>query len=290
MRMSSEGVKQLFVGLPSSGKTTFLAALWHVAESGEVPSSLQVSQVTGLRDHLNKIRGQWLSCEEIDRTKIPAERTVSLKLRNPYTSHETELWLPDLSGETFRLQWETRQWSVEFDALAGDSLGALLFIHPKCVFEPGRIDTSIDRMADVLGAVTDVRIDDVTPLPWTPDKSPTQVKLVELVQFLKARPFSGRALRLAVIISAWDLVMQGERPEIWLQKRLPLLFQYLAANVEVIPFRIYGVSAQGGDLSSQATELQRLVKPSERIRVDGPEAEAHDITAPIRWVMEWQGP
>lgn len=285
--MSSGTIRQLFVGLPNSGKTTFLAALWHVAETGDIPLSLRVSQLHGERDHLNKIREQWLRCKPLERTTIPAERIVSLKLRSPISGQETELFLPDLSGETFNLHWKTRQWSLEFDRLASESQGCLLFVHPRRVNEPVRINAAIDRMASVIGETEEERDLESIPLPWDPDSAPTQVKLVELVQFLRLRPFFGRPLRIAVIVSAWDLVDGSERPELWLKMRLPLLHQYLTANAGELSFRVYGVSAQGGELS-EAGRLQLLNSPSERIIITGTDAGVHDITAPIRWLMESQ--
>jgi hypothetical protein len=143
--------KQLVVGLPESGKTTFLAALWHVVESDEVENSLVVSEVHGVRDHLNRIREQWLNCQELERTKIPAEKLVSVRLRDKTTGEVVEVTLPDLSGETFRLQWEHRQWTSEFDKLASESAGVLLFVHPRAVIEPTRIDAGLDAMIVALG-------------------------------------------------------------------------------------------------------------------------------------------
>ncbi len=283
--MNSKKVRQLFVGLPNSGKTTYLAALWHVAETGDVPGSLRVSQVHGERDHLNKIREQWLRCQPIERTSIPAERSVSFKLHSPVSGRETELCLPDLSGETFNQQWKTRQWSVEFDRLAGESQGCLLFIHPRGVTEPERINETVDRMAGVAGETVEERDMESIPIPWDPNNVPTQVKLVELTQFLRFRSFLGRPLRIAVIISAWDIVERSFRPDTWLMRRLPLLHQYLNASADEMSFRAYGVSAQGGELSD-AGRLQELNRPSERIVITGPDAPDHDITAPIRWLME----
>ncbi|MBX9680717.1 MAG: hypothetical protein K2X38_18330 [Gemmataceae bacterium] len=56
--------------------------------------------------------------------------------------------------------------------------------------------------------------------------------------------------RLGVIISAWDVVMKQEdtTPGKWLQAYLPMLHQYLVANSEEVCSRVYGVSAQKGDI------------------------------------------
>ena len=97
-----------------------------------------------------------------------------------------------------------------------------------------------------------------------------------------------RPLRVAVLLSAWDLVeamSRTETPERFLERRLPLLHQFLRANDLGLTARIYGVSAQGGDLKTQHDELAAKVNPSERVRVVGPEASVHDLAAPLRFLV-----
>jgi hypothetical protein len=242
---------------------------------------------------LNRIREQWLNCQELERTKIPAEKLVSFRLRDRTTSEVVEVTLPDLSGETFRLQWEHRQWTSEFDMLASESGGVLLFVHPRTVIEPVRIDAGLDAMiaavspdgpaetasgAQVVSSSQGIN-------PWSASETPTQVKLVEILQFLKARSFERTALPVAVVVSAWDLIKNGSTPAGWVQQRLPLLDQFLRANSDSIPFEVYGISAQGGELA-QPEKLRKHNKASDRIIVTRPdEKTSHDITAPLKWLL-----
>jgi len=275
---------QLTVGLPSSGKTTFIAALWHVLESGEVPDSLRLVEVHGIRDHLNRIRKQWLDCQELERTKISAERIASFRLRTQ-AGESTELFVPDMSGETYRMQWETRQWTRQFQDHAAQCQGTLLFVHPQHVVEPVRIDGLVSRIEAQLGAPAGAENPDSQsqPLEWTPAAVATQVQLVELLQFLLRIPFRDRRMRLAVIISAWDLI-QVMTPQEWLGVRLPLLDQFIQSNSEQLPSRVFGISAQGGELKD-AKKLQELAIASQRIRVVGEGCGEHDITGPVKWLM-----
>jgi hypothetical protein len=285
--------KLLIAGLPGSGKTTFLAALWHVVESEEVEDSLVISEVHGVRDHLNLIREQWLNCQELERTKISAEKLVSFRLRDRTNNKVVEVTLPDLSGETFRHQWESRQWTAEFDALASQSSGVALFIHPRTVIEPTRIDSGTAAMMDALSpeSVALSRGDapgtnsELAINPWSATETCTQVKLVEILQFLKNRAFVGLPLPVAIVISAWDLIKDESTPPSWLQKRLPLLDQFLKANVESLPFQVFGVSALGDELA-QAASLQKHDKASDRIIVtETAEKASHDITIPLKWLL-----
>jgi hypothetical protein len=260
--------------------------------------------VHGIRDHLNRIRADWLNCQQLERTKIPAEKEVSFRLRHTQKQEVVELSLPDLSGETFRLQWETRQWTLAFEKLASATSGVLLFVHPRAIDKPVRIDATVEIMTAAIEA-GDESVGSSVPLSgnthvhsaqetdptaiiesWSPAHTSTQVQLVEILQFLRARPFLNRTLPIAVIVSAWDLVTIGHTPSDWVEKRLPLLHQFLRANAEAIPSTIFGISAQGGDLS-KADELQKHIKASDRIIVTAPDrSTTHDITAPLKWLLE----
>ena len=44
----------LMAGLPGTGKTTFLAALWHVAKSHEVEGSMRLEKREGDQEYLNR--------------------------------------------------------------------------------------------------------------------------------------------------------------------------------------------------------------------------------------------
>ena len=137
--MDSEVSKHLLIGLPSTGKTTFLAAFWHVVETGEIPGSLLLQKLQGDWSHLNLVRDEWLRCEPLIRTVQLGDTMVSMRLNNPSISNVTEVFFPDMAGETFNLHWLDRQWDKDFDDLVREASGVLLFIHPQHVNEPIRI-------------------------------------------------------------------------------------------------------------------------------------------------------
>lgn len=279
--------KHLLVGLPATGKTTFLAALWHVVSNPEVPGSLVLERLEGDREYLNEIAKAWLRYEPVPRTSGEMQPT-RMRLREPAGGEAVELIIPDISGETYRSHWIERQWTREFDEAVAESGGVLLFIHPRTVQDPVTI-RQVARFVD----------NDAPPeapaRDWDPERSPTQVQLVDLLQFLaKALP-APRPTPLAVIVSAWDLVMSqaetlgqdvptaGE----WIRKRLPLLHQYVEANPEIFLARCYGVSAQGGDVAEEADRdrLRSVTSAADRICVWIDDNCVADITEPIRWVM-----
>jgi hypothetical protein len=90
-----------------------------------------------------------------------------------------------------------------------------------------------------------------------------------------------------VIVSAWDLIKDPVLPSSWLEGRFPLLSQFLVANSNVMPFRVYGISALGGDLQKDLHRLQTVSVPSRRIKVVENILEPHsDITSPIRFLLK----
>jgi hypothetical protein len=277
--------RQLVLGLPGTGKTTFLAAFWYVVVWGEVATALRLDRLDGNREHLNRISTDWLSCRAVERTPIGSDTIVSMKLVTTDTGESTDVFFPDMSGEQFSLQWRERRCSRAHFDLARAASGVLLFVHPDSVIEPVRID-EVAPIVDELGAIrTSGPVDEERPRPWDPDRAPTQVKLVELLQFLVREPFLIPRLRVAVIVSAWDLVDGESSPARWLATRLPLLDQYLASNPERFASRVYGISAQGGDIGRDGERLLREVSPAKRIIVVGDDSRPHDLTAPVRWLM-----
>lgn len=277
----------LLIGLPGTGKTTFLAALWHAVESNEIPVSLSLAELDGDRDYLNKIRLAWAGCRPLDRTQVGAEKIVSMRLTDHKGTRIAEVMFPDMSGESFRNQWITRQWTKSYSDLLQDATGALLFVHPETVVEPIRIDEA-DKLIAELPNVAEQEDDDSHDswIPWMAKETPTQVQLVELLQFLGSNGHAEQPLRIGVIVSAWDLVAgDNQTPTDWLNKRLPLLAQFLKSNFERFPSRTYGISAQGGDLQTESDRLLRYSPQTMRILVEGPFCESHDITAPVAWLM-----
>lgn len=103
-------VRYMIVGLPRSGKTTFLAAFWHLMNAGEVTTKLELDRLTGDHEYLNTIVEAWRRCEEVPRTTLPNERkSLSIHVRRPRTGQRAILVFPDLSGESFKRQVAARQ-------------------------------------------------------------------------------------------------------------------------------------------------------------------------------------
>jgi len=268
------------IGLPRSGKTTFLAALWHLIDAGEVTTKFVLDRLVGDYTYLNRIVEAWRRCEEVPRTSMAAETKVTIYVHEPASGHKIALGFPDLSGESFKQQFAARTCTPDYvEGFAGTG-GILLFVTAD---RPSDGITLTDIGPVLAGA--DEPTEPRAEKEWTADVVPEQVCLVDLLQFLLRLPFVRRQRRLAVVVSAWDVVLDPKPlPEQWLARELPFLHQFLANNPDSFDVRVYGVSAQGGNvMGGQRTALLRTT-PSQRITCDGPSADPHDLTAPLLWL------
>jgi energy-coupling factor transporter ATP-binding protein EcfA2 len=287
---SVPATKQIMLaGFSGAGKTTFLAALWHViSEKGEVPTALTLESPPKEAEHLNALRDKWHRCDPVLHTELTSAKQVFMSLAKPDGTPIGTVVLPDLSGESFSAQWEQRQCAEATARMLSASCGVLLMIHPLQIQQPVRIR---DRHAvvDTVAASSDKQSRGGTTAKtrkeWLPSMAGTDVQLVDLLQCMLVQRDSNTApLRLALAISAWDLV-KDLQPHDWVQQRLPLFHQYLASNQDLFVVQVYGISAQGGDYDHVAEELLGKVLPSDRITIEGPDCHPHDLTAPLKWLL-----
>lgn len=278
----------LLVGLPSSGKTTFLAALWHIIVSRDVDGALELEVLDAPVDHLNDLTGRWLRFEMANRTSIDAEQTVTIRVKPSGGESTTEIVVPDLAGESIQRSLADRQWSTGFRNYVQGSTGVLLFVHPTKIREPWAILDAMEIAGEEASPPPEAgTVGMSAETEWSANRVPTDVQLVDLLQLLCAEMAAER-FRLAVIVSAWDLVDKQAAPSEWLAKELPLVEQFLNSHHRSrFDVRVYGVSAQGGEIPHDSDRLKSLLRATERISVVlDANTPSHDITEPLRWVVD----
>jgi hypothetical protein len=289
MTMNMTTTKNIvLMGLPATGKTSFLAALWYLVQHSQVASSLRLEKLEGDSKYLNHISKAWAAYEPVPHTRIDSETVVSMLLKDVHTNQTLKLSFPDLSGESFTLQWTMRQFTQGYDTFLRGASGAILFVGPLQYMKPIRIDQANPLIEEILsGQQKQEPLQDRSdPIkPWNPERTPTQVQLVDLLQFILGRDYFAAPFRLAVVISAWDKPSQlNMSPVEWLAKEFPLFHQFLSSNQKAFDTAIYGLSAQGGDYSQRNALMDKT--PSDRIEVVGIGiSNSHDLTEPLQWLM-----
>ncbi len=277
----------LMAGLPETGKTTFLAAFWHVVESGGTGGSLRLERLPPVRSYLESIRSSWLSLERQGRTLTPTFEDNRMLLCRPDDNQQFELVFPDLKGEIYEQMLLKRMWSREFQGLIDRVSSIALFINPDKV----RPSPSIQEVNDLAQEIEDGATANTKSeaQPWDYALASTDIHVVDLLQLLVGGQTWRRVDRLAVIISAWDIVReQGVSPTELLRHRLPLLSQFLTSMQWSVRTNVFGVSAQGGDFQKDREHLAAIHRPEERVEVvdsSGLSLGAN-ITTPILWMLD----
>jgi len=279
----------LLVGLPETGKTNFLVGLDVILDDQVDPNGLVHSEHADDRAYLEPLRAQWLRGEKLDHTsRMASPPPHHLLVRHPATGTEAAFHIPDLAGESFDSQFVTRAFPNDFGFRIAAARGLIVFLH--CCHEADHALFEHPHFIDAEAAAKAASPASAKVPDWSIELASKQVKVVDLLQFvaeLRAAP-----LRVAVVISAWDLVENApagllpKGPATFLSKQWPLLAQYLESNRDVYPFRTFGVSARGGGTSDEEIErLTKLVHARDRvILVDG-DHRSNDLTRPVRWLL-----
>lgn len=280
------------MGLPASGKTTFLAALWHLVEANEAECRLKLDGCSGDFTYLNMIAEAWRSFSPVPRTSQIGDKDVTIQLIDTETNMSGQAFFPDLAGETFDRQVEERVCKPEFIEALSQNRGILFFINADVREDSLSINELNARIpAEVSGTIVASNakpsMETSELREWAPRDLPAQVKIVQLLSDLIRPPFEPIKRRIAVMVSAWDLVRDMElTPPEWLAVHMPLVAQFLKANQAYFEYQIYGISAQGVRLEDeQAINEIAQRSPSHRIQIVGEVSEGHDLTEPLVWLM-----
>ncbi|WP_147467999.1 TRAFAC clade GTPase domain-containing protein [Pseudomonas coronafaciens] len=185
------------IGLPSSGKTTFLAALWHLVTAKDVDTVLKFSSLPrGDVSHLNGIARRWREAKVQDRTAVSGHKLVTIKLESE--TDTIEVTFPDVPGESYRDMWENRFCDPEIAEILLDG-NVILFIHADTIREPRWVVDEAELSRQLGLALPEGEI-----ATWHPRLAPTQVQALDLLQLLRRPPLDIGSRRLVIMLSAWD--------------------------------------------------------------------------------------
>lgn len=262
--------KFFIVGLPESGKTTFLGALaFTLTNSLSGKNKYEIDKINEF-EYMNGLADVWSSCENIGRTNNGIYEKTTLYLKNQ-CGDAIELIIPDQSGEEFERVISSREMTqVMYDDIINcDKI--LVFINPNTMSKDMMINDISEEFRDGKNKNNEIT---------NKNNVHEQVKYVMLLQDIaKVRK---SATDIKIIISAWDAYAYEGCPRDLLKSKVPLVWQYLSANEGSYNCEYWGISAQGGNLDEENVKSKLLDydNPVERIIVveQNNREKSHDLT------------
>jgi len=263
------------LGLPRTGKSTYLGALWRLVQDIEVPD-ISERDFTGDRSRINQLAANVSRGIEIERTEVDSDDGFDVEIGfGPSSS--VGLRIPDLSGEASRELVEERIWRRSLAHTLQHADAILLFVHPD------RVDAPVP--AGFAEPAAPEESDPVEP-EFAADDACTAAKLVELLENVIELCADRWPIPLVVMVSAWDRVVAGISPAEWLEQRLPGVAGFVFCNPRQLRPTIFGVSAQGGHLPTDRDSL--IAKGGVRQRVFAVDRSGRpvELWEPLRWALE----
>ncbi|HLW95327.1 MAG TPA: hypothetical protein VKS25_08130, partial [Solirubrobacteraceae bacterium] len=122
------------LGMPRSGKSTYLGTLWAVVQS-PLDDSVVEASFSGDRAYVQRLADQVARAQEVERTALDSSGQLAVTLEFEHDGL-ADLLIPDTSGESLRLLFEQRVWYPPLRAVCEEATSILLFVHPERIRVP----------------------------------------------------------------------------------------------------------------------------------------------------------
>lgn len=288
------------IGLPATGKTTYIAALWGYLTSGASPDGYRVTELPNEVHYLNEIARAWIEGKTMPRNSLGATDRIEFTVESPGGSSITIL-LPDLPGEVFRNA--VIRPSIDEDAaeaVTGSDL-LLLFVH-------GEKAKTFSALGDYQVPATEQRDSGVPASPVeqpesdglsadtsTPVGGQDSMAIEFAIEELDSDTLNTELLHrlvyltrhtgfppTAVVVAAWDAHEEsGDTPAEWLAREQPMTSQFLEELGHSVATGVIGISAQGANYKDNPSILEKLA--SERPWACDEGGNRTDIAGPLLW-------
>lgn len=265
------------LGFPRTGKSTFLGALWQFIQD-DVNGSIRESNTAGDRAYLQLLGEAVAQYSTVARTELDSDGGMHLRV-DLADIGEVNLAVPDIAGEALGVLIENRSWPNALLANVQSASAILLFLHPDEMVNPGRAAEALLLMEGHVAP----REGATSPAVFEARRACTSACLLDVLENALASN-SARSIRVALVVSAWDLVDGVASPTEWAMREVPAVMNFLRFH-DRITYTAFGVSAQGGALPERLDELIALGSVSERAYAIDGEGRRVPISAPIAWAV-----
>ena len=247
----------IIVGQPGTSKTTYLSQLILQVEGKKktVKFRNKPDDISILKDAITRLRNG----EEVQAT--PSDNNEIIKLPLLIDGNEIDLICPDYAGEQISQLLENREIGTKWIDLIAKSNAWIIFIRPTQLSVSYDISTKSIQEAETLKQPnnTEFQVSDQSNL----------IELLQILRYYKKLTIQQKTKtpKLLVTFTCWDELDKKVSPLEYVQKQLPLFYEYITNNWEKDSFSFAGLSAQGG----------KMADVREQYEICGPEESAYIV-------------
>lgn len=298
-----EKMNCLIAGLPDSGKSTYLGALWYVTQNaaGKIELALRASndnmpENTSLLDGLSRI---WHNIEDMDRTSNDVPEKINFLMCPQGIDDEITVEVPDFRGESIR-QIITENQPSEFDDWCSKANNLLFFISDiqAGIYADDFADDEEDTDAAEESAGDNKETEEKPPvLELNPKNITPAAQNILILRYLHE---NYRFKKIVICLTAWDKIIKNnggnpKDPEEYLKEKSPALYYFISYNFNHVKY--FGLSGQGEEYEYVKTgdgdnekkrvtaeckkRLQKLTRDFQRAFIYEGLNKSFDITLPI---------
>jgi hypothetical protein len=272
--MENNDKQILIIGKPATSKTTFLVQLYSLMRSGNGALKLE-----GLPESIKPIEDDYKRLRRGETTQpTPADNNIDLVLKLSRGDDAFTLICPDYGGEQINSLISNRVIKEQWVKLLANGNHWLLFLKLHDLTAMHDVTT---KPATEGESQNEENVKSTTDYELS--EAPETVELLQMLLFFKACGIQNpiTQIDLKVVISRWDeLNTDISIPADLLQQKLSLLYEFVFSNWEEQKVSVWGLSAQGFDLTPAENKEKYLEEGNEKwaflIRPDG--KKSHDIT------------
>lgn len=261
----------LIAGLPDSGKSSYIAALWSCLEENFNHMKFGMDKFPDDCEYLYQLSSKWNDLLKFDRSSSD-NINISLPLKDTETGLEHTLLIPDFKGETFHNLIRNHS-NASLSEFLDNNVGLLYFIG-NC--NPGRFDDDIDLYPEE----DQVETKEPPKVIFNISDVPEDARNMLVIKYLLEHYHFNN---IVVCISAYDEKGVDVSVQEYIRKNSPGLFNFLESLS--LPVKYMGVSAQGCNYEKLNIEDKKeyieKTQKGERAYIVVDKEIIYDISLPI---------
>lgn len=274
--------KCMIAGLPGSGKSTYIGALWYcLMHPDNIEGIKLVADKMNLADDLtvlNRLSDAYKNMKLIDRNYSDQNETVQINLKVADSDTKIQVEVPDFLGENFRDLVELKESEIVSEWLK-DTDTLVYFMN----------EIAPPEFEDDHGPEDDEKPMPAKEIPKFSIKtiSAVAMNIMVLKCLLNKKSFK----KVVIVLSWWDMNTDNgvvpNNPQKYLKDYSPALFNFIQHHIP--NFEIIGLSAQGleypkedqGNYEATQKEIKAKTREGKRSFVEIGDEIVHDLSLPL---------